>query len=74
VGLAGRASVRYHALAVQALARKTDDAIDPRFLADLPRIGKQVIGKVSFKPLSFLLGPGGGDYVGANSYDAGLAG
>ena len=42
------------------------------FLEGLLLTGNETAEKAPYTPAAFLLAPGGQDYVGANSYDAGL--
>ena len=42
------------------------------FLEGLLLMDNETVEEAPYRPSAFLLGPGGQDYVGANSYDAGL--
>ena len=54
------------------MVHKTNAVLDRGFLEGLLLAGNETVEKAPDAPSPFLLGPGGQDYVGANSYDAGL--
>ena len=57
---------------MSAMVHKTNAVLDRGFLEGLLLTGNEPAETAPYTPPAFLFGPGGQDYVGANSYDAGL--